>query len=83
MRTSAIKVTRQDLNAGYGKSPAKLAAEMLRDMNAYEPSGPRDQREAAIASFNLFADTWIRPKLRAIIAKERRRELKDNEEASV
>jgi hypothetical protein len=63
------------------KSPATLAAEILHDMSRYSPTmrseGTPEQKKRweadAKASFDLFADSWIRPRLELIIAKGKRK----------
>lgn len=69
-----------DREIGKGKSPATLAAELLRELENGEPYStvfvegiPQEQRARVQAAlkrkFEIWANSWIAPHLRAIITK--------------
>lgn len=69
-----------DREVGKGKSPATLAEEILRVLESSEPFStvfvegiPQEQRARVQATlkrnFELWANSWIAPNLRAIITK--------------
>lgn len=76
-------ISEDDERYGRGKSAANMAREMMESLRLACPFGvtfiqgvPMDKKDEAEAElkhhFELWANSWIAPKLRAIIAKERK-----------
>lgn len=76
----STEVTEADREYGKGKSAAQLAQAILDDLPLSQPYGttfidsiPYERRKAAEAelkkAFELWANSWIAPRCRAIVAK--------------
>lgn len=91
MSKPTVQITKQDLRHGDGRSAARIAAETILAVEKGQPwclpldiSMDRHEKNALEERmrqhFQNWARTWVLPELRAIVAKEHRREFREGTE---